>query len=74
MDTTYKNILPVVTPFSDMANHLQPPHIRSDTKLPVTPHFLLSGHLNFFLPIQNHHIHNHFAHSTQTQGSSQHNS
>ena len=49
MDTTYKNILPIVTPFSDMGNHLRPPHKRSDTKLSVTPHFLLSDHLNLFL-------------------------
>ena len=27
--------------------------IRIDKQLPVTPHFLLSGHLNLYLPIQN---------------------
>ena len=40
----------------------------------MTPRFLLSDHLNLYLPIQNHHIHNHLVHSTQTHGSSQHNS
>ena len=53
-------------PSQAQANHSQPPYIKIDTQLPVTPDFLLSDHLNLYQPIQNHHIHNHLVHSTQT--------
>ena len=42
--------------------------------MPVTLRLLLSDHLNLYLPIQNHHIHNHLVDSTQIHGSPQNNS